>query len=164
MNPLDVAIRTVKQLSCVRHEFDTPLLYPGCAMKLLLTTNDPVQGSELADTLRTSGHLVMRAWSAGEALLLVRSDPPTLAIIDRCHGSAPEASKLAGYLLDHSVGVLWLGEAEDLPLPASNVLVAALQPPCDPASVAAAVDTLAQWSAGAEPPRQLSRLTIFTAD
>lgn len=116
-------------------------------MKLLIMTNDPVQGSELADHLRATGHFVQRAWSAGEALVLVRTAPPALAIIDHCHGEDPEASRLARYLLERRVPVLWLGQATDLPTSTSDVAVAVLEPPCDPASVAMAVETHARRTA-----------------
>lgn len=113
-------------------------------MKLLVITNDPVQGTELADALRHAGHPVVRAWSAGEALLLARSDRPTLAIIDRCHGDDPEAAKLADYLSAARVDVLWLGEATGILPQSSNALIAALKPPCDARRVSSAIEAIAE--------------------
>lgn len=130
-------------------------------MKLMVVTNDPVQGTELADHLKGLGHLVVRAWSAGEALLLTRSDSPTLAIVDGCHGHDPEALKLTGYLVERRVDVLWLGEVPDLPLEPSGALFAALAPPCDPESVGSAVGAFSQGRAGADTRSTLARLTLI---
>ena len=116
-------------------------------MKLLIMTNDPVQGSEVADHLRAAGHFVQRAWSAGEALVLIRTTRPTLAIVDHYHGKDREASKLALYLLEQRIPLLWLGQASDLPTSTSGVSVSVLEPPCDPASVAMAVDGHARRTA-----------------
>jgi CheY-like chemotaxis protein len=111
-------------------------------MKLLITTNDPVHGSALADGLRSTGHRVTRAWSSGEAVILLRHEPPSLAIIDRCHGENPETSRLAARLLDQGIDILWLGDPPDLSATPPGVLVAVLRPPCDSDRVAEAVNDL----------------------
>jgi hypothetical protein len=131
-------------------------------MKLLVITNDPVRGTELADILEHGGHLVVRAWSAGEALLLLRNDPPMLAIIDRCYGDVPEAPRLADYLLDKRIDMLWLGEPPPLLPKSSNALVAALAPPCDPGRVNLALEVIAHTRAGAEMPARPVGLAYLT--
>lgn len=88
-------------------------------------TNDPVQGTQLADTLKLWPFrgASLECW---KALLLARKDSPILAIIDRCHGDDHEALKLADYFLGARVDVLWLGQAPNLLPQPSNALIAAL--------------------------------------
>jgi hypothetical protein len=108
-------------------------------LKLLITSKDSIYGSELADGLRHHGHTVLSAWSAGEALLLARGNSPSIALIDQCHDVEPEAAKLARYLLEQRIGIIWLGCAPDPASYVPGVPVALLRAPCNVTTVVLAV-------------------------
>lgn len=131
-------------------------------MNLLVVTSDPVHGSALADGLRRSGHAVVRAWGVGEAMLLARREPPSLVIIDCWHGDEPEATKLAGHLVEQRLGLLWLGRAEKLPSVPSNVFAAALESPCSPDGVAAVISEIVRLRSGSDIAVDISGLKIVS--
>lgn len=132
----------------------------GLQMKVLIATNDPVHGSELAEQLAHCGHPVRRAWHAGEAIILAGRERPSLAIIDRCHGDDSEAPRLAHQLLTLRIDVLWLGHGLEMTSMPTGALAAVLAPPCDPARVTAAVDAIALRRARPDSPINVSGLTI----
>lgn len=120
-------------------------------MKLMVVSKDSIHGFQLADGLRSVGHNVLRAWSAGEALLLARRDSPALVIVDQCYDTEPEAAKLGNYLLEQRIGIIWLGSAPESHAMVPGVPVALLSAPCD-MTVALAVNALSRGNTTTELP------------
>jgi len=123
-------------------------------MKVLIVEDEALIGRVLEDELIEAGHIVIGpVSSAPAALLLARTERPTLALIDLDINDSPTPGELAR-TLKKSLGVtsLFLACETKRAQPFVDAAVGVIAKPFDVAELPAALDVAAEVLAGGEPP------------